>query len=269
MSLAIKFGDENDPNSLSGAVYFDAVTNYMRNLSGKVTEHPIEVGAFIVDHFVSDSPKYSISGVLSHIDFTSIPAIPGMMNVGGIPIINPNSIPSKVSVSDSTSNIAKYLPDFISQYIDRTNPEILGDVSSRTNHSEGVYEILKTIMSGVRYNDERRRFENRMTLITLFDIDGTTAINPVSDLVMVKFSTRETPDVVDALVFDMELQQVSFVESSKTTAPKPRPKSQTAKKVSKCADKGVKTPTSTSSGSDAFTKSIENNQNYLKSLGLK
>ena len=74
MSLALKFGDlQAGGSDIKGIIYFDAVTVYTKDYSGKVTSHPIEAGASISDHFVSDNPKFKISGVLSHVDWSPVP----------------------------------------------------------------------------------------------------------------------------------------------------------------------------------------------------
>lgn len=256
MSLALKFGDENEEGSVSGAIYFDAVTSYTRNLGGKVSEHPLEAGAFITDHYFSQQPTYNISGIISHIDFTSYPTYNSSVDIDGAEIINKNNMPGNVSVTDNESRLIKFLPDFVKQFTESTILEITGDELERINHSDKIYGMIKDILTGMYYNEERDKFENRMTLMTLFEMDGNNAVNPVKDLVMVKFTTKETPDMSGALIFDMELREINFVDTRKTTAPKTRPRSTEGNRCSSKEDKGNVAPSDGDKAKDKASKNV-------------
>ena len=42
MSLAVRWGDPNNPEEPSGYIYLDAVTNYSQDYRGQVTKHPVD-----------------------------------------------------------------------------------------------------------------------------------------------------------------------------------------------------------------------------------
>ena len=156
-------------------------------------------------------------------------------------------MPGNITITDNTSFIDKFLPDFIQQFRESTTLVVKGDEDERINHSDKVYAFIKKLLSGVYFNNERGKFENRMTLITLFEMDGINPVNPVTNLVMTKFSTKETPDSSGALIFDIELKEINFVELKKTDAPKTKPKSTVSRKTSPKDDKGSCSPSTPSS----------------------
>src|SRR5690606_29729368 len=112
MSLAIKFGDSTDQTSLSGAIYFDVVTQYNKNLGGRVTEHPIEAGASITDHYIFKNPVYSISGVISHIDFSPIASL---LDLDGDPVMNNQTPPQPLVVNDLGAGLERFIPGVVGQ----------------------------------------------------------------------------------------------------------------------------------------------------------
>ena len=62
MSIALQWGDAESDQFVF--VYLDAVTSYKEDHQVKVTEHPIDGGANIADHFVKSNPRVIISGVI-------------------------------------------------------------------------------------------------------------------------------------------------------------------------------------------------------------
>lgn len=235
MSLAIKFGDSTDPNSVSGVLYVDAVTKYDKTYGGKVTEHPIEAGASISDHYISSNPKFKITGVFSSVDFSSIPS---QLSLDGERVSNSNFAPSAISVSDVGSKLLKYIPDVISQFMGGTGSSILSDSSSRKNYKMDIEMMMEKILTGLYYNENRKKWENRMTITTLFEMEGNIPTNSITDLVITSFSVSEDSDSGDALFFDMSLEQVKFVTLEKAEAPKAAKKSSTARSTADAKNKG-------------------------------
>lgn len=242
MSLAIKFGDDTDKSSLSGAIYFDVVTSYKKSLAGKVTSHPIEAGASISDHFISENQKFSISGVITSVDFSSIPGMLKITDPDDFDKINANVRPQAVMVSSGITSLAQFLPDVVTQFLGNTLPSVVVDPTPRINYKQQIESFMKDLLTGLYYNEGRGKWENRMTLATLFDIEGNTAVNPIDNLVVTSFSVNEDADTGDSLEFDMSLEKVMFVTLEKAEAPKALPSSKTAKATA---------PKETKSGADA------------------
>lgn len=235
MSLAIKFGDSTDVNSVAGAIYFDAVTNYNKKHSGKVTEHPIEAGAMVSDHYVSNNPIVKISGVVSHVDLSSASEY---VYLDGEPVINQKSQPVAVRVSNIGSVLKNYIPGVVSQFLPNLLPDVIAASSESVNHKDSIEMLLRELLSGLYYNEQRKRWENRMTTTTLYEIDGVTP-NPVfTDLIITDFTVDESVDTGDALVFELTGEKVRFVTLEKAEAPKPAPKSPTERATSDNKNKG-------------------------------
>lgn len=222
MSLAIKFGDSSDTSSLSGVIYFNAVLQYDKSLTGKVTEHPIEAGSHVSDHYISQNPKYKLNGVISSVDFSIIPSL---LSVDGEFPMNVNPVPSEVTINDIGSGLSRFIPDTVGQFLGFTTPNVIIDQSERKNYKTDVEFFMKDLMTGLYWNQDRGKWENKMTLCTLFDIDGITAINPITDLVVTSFNVKEDADSWSDLYFDISLEQVQFVTLEQAEAPKTAPKS--------------------------------------------
>lgn len=237
MTIAIKFGDSKDPKSISGVIYFDAVTKYDKKYGGKTTSHPLEVGASITDHYISDNKKYKVEGVVSHVDFSPIPT---MVTLEEDPVTNKNNPPIPVQVVGGGNLIDMLMPDVISQFLGANIPEVIMDESERVNFRDMVEDTLERILHGVYYNEEEERLENRMTLITLFEMEGS-GVNPtktIQDLVITNFEIKEDPETGDALFFQMDMEQVSYVMLKDAEAPEPAQGSKESRTTSGTKDNG-------------------------------
>lgn len=232
MSLVIKFGDSKNPNSISGAIYFDAVTRYGRDYSGKVTEHPLEAGAQITDHYISNNPKFSISGVISSVDFSNIPS---QLSIDGEGVINNNAQPAAVSVKDM-SGVKKFLPDVAAQFFGKKKPEVTMDMNQRVNYKYMIEDFLAEILSGLQWNPKRQKLENKMTLAVLYEMVLGIPARPLRDLVCTSVNIDEDEETGDALILTVTFEQVMFVKSNTAKAP-PKPK---GKKATDTKDKGNK-----------------------------
>lgn len=217
MSLAIKFGDDTDPNQLSGFIYFDVVTKYSKQLSGKVTSHPLDAGAKITDHYVSENPKYTIVGVISSADISGIPR---KINVDGETPLNAGFQPGPVVVNDSFSGVLNFAPNTANQFL-QSNQESVGvDTTQRTDYNRQINALMEAVMTGLVYDDQAKKLKNRMTLITLYEFMNEILWAEADDLVLTGFSFEEDADSGNGLFVTMQLEQVSFVTLQKTELPK-------------------------------------------------
>lgn len=234
MSLAIKFGDPQREDTVSGVLFFDAVTNYNRSKSGKVTEHPLESGALITDHFISDNPKIEIKGVFSHVDFSPTPSI---LDVGGDPVLNQNNPPS-ASYINSGGLVERFLPSSVNQFLTLGDSSVVIDRSSRTNFNREIEELMYQLINGVRWVEERGRWELNTTTATLYEVERNTATNPIGDLVLTSFKVDEDAESGDALFFSMELDQVMFVTKQDAQAPNVNSSTEDGRKQTNTSNKG-------------------------------
>ncbi len=217
MSLAIKFGDNQDPNQLSGFIYFDVVTKFSKQLTGKVTSHPLDAGAKITDHYVSENPKYTIVGVISSADISGIPE---RISVDGESPLNTSFQPEPIVINDSFSGVLNFLPNTTSQFLP-SNPETVSvDSTQRTDYNRQVNSLIETLMSGLVYSEQDKKLRNRMTLITLYEFLNEILFAEADNLVMTGFTFDEDADSGNGLFVTMQLEQVSFVTLQKTELPK-------------------------------------------------
>ena len=236
MSLALKFGDIADPTALSGVIYFDAVTSYTRDFSGRVTSHPIEAGASITDHFISNNPTINFSCVISSVDIT---AISNRLMVDGETPMNASPQPTVVSIGNLGGLIREMTPGVISQFFPRLLPSVNMDRNSREDFGPSISKFLEEILSGLQFNAERKRWENRMVTATLYEIEGGVPINPLEDLVITKFVKREDENTGDAFFADITLEKVNFVTLEVAEAPKVEKGTPTSRKTGDTKNKGT------------------------------
>jgi hypothetical protein len=217
MSLAIKFGDNNDPDQLSGFIYFDVVTKYSKQLSGKVTAHPLDAGANITDHYISENPKYNLVGVISSADISGIPS---RISVDGESPLNVNPQSGAVIVNDSFFGVLSFIPDSGSQFMPSRPESVSIDSTQRTDYKDQINTLIAKLMTGLVYNEQEKKLRNRMTLITLYEFVDDILTIESEDLVMTGCSFEEDPDTGTGLFVTMSLEQVSFVTLEKTELPK-------------------------------------------------
>jgi hypothetical protein len=255
MSLAIKFGDITNPSSISGAIYFDAVTEYKRQYSGRVTEHPIEAGASVSDHFISANPKISIDGVISSVDFSYIPSL---LSLDGTGVVNNNGQPDAISVG-GMGGLRQFLPNVISQFLPTLSPTVNVDTSGRNDHRAAVETLMKDLINGLYLNQDRQKWENRMTPTTLYEVYGIS-VNPfMEDLIVTKFSIEESVENGDGLWFSMEMEQVRFVTLESAEAPSPAQGSKTQRQTTPQKDKGNAPSTTTSATTPSKPRDVLGN----------
>lgn len=235
MSLALKFGDVADPSSLSGVIYFDAVTSYTRDFSGRVTSHPIEAGASITDHFISNNPVVTFSCIISSVDLTSLGE---RLQIDGVPPMNISRQPTPVSIGNLGGILKEMTPGVISQFFPRVLPVIQMDQANREDFGPAVAHFLEEVLTSLQFNAERKRWENRMVTATLYEIENGVPIRPMEDLVLTKFSKREDENTGDAFVADLTLEKVNFVTLEEAEVPKVEKGTPTARKTGKTKDKG-------------------------------
>lgn len=208
MSLAIEWGDEDSDQS--AFIYFDAVTSYRSSYKGKVTEHPIDSGANIADHFVKTNPRFTISGVITGADISV--GNEDLTNEDGDSPINTKAAPDAVSVDSPGSSLNAFLPESITQFFAPQEPSIPLDGNESVDSVEDVKNAMTNLMAGEKYNEISKTFTNSMQLLKLHEYEGTTIRATHTDLVMVGLDFSEDPDSGDALYCDVILEQIRFAE---------------------------------------------------------
>lgn len=215
MSIAIEWGDEDSDQS--AFVYFDAVTSYKTSYRGKVTEHPIDSGANIADHFVKENPRIMISGVITGADITV--GNENIANEDGDSPINVRAAPDAVVVDTSSSKLNSLLPASITQFFTPQEPSITFSGNAAVDAVEKVKNAMANLMAGERYNEISKTFINSMQLLKLYEYDGSVIRSITEDLVMVGLDFSEDADSGDALYCEITLEQIRFAKGKVAELP--------------------------------------------------
>lgn len=233
MTIAIKFGDTANKTSITGVIYLDVVTSYRRQYGGKVTEHPLEAGASITDHYIANNKKFNIDGVITGVDFSTFDS---NFTIDGETIFNRNENRTPVSIPD-TPLIDKFIPDVIQQFISQSSPTPVLSGTAK-NYNKEIEQGFSTILHGLYYNEDRKKWENRMTLVTLYELEGSAIVNTIENLAVTSFTVTEDAQSGEGLNFSMTLEQVTFVKLENAEAPSPAPGSRTARATTEKTNTG-------------------------------
>lgn len=219
MSLGLKWGDPQNLDEPSGFIYLDAVTAYSQDYKGQVSKHPVDSGASITDHFIKENPIFTISGIVSGTDLSGIPFT--ITDQEGNRPINAQEQPISISLNSSSSGLLQYLPDSIGQFLSLSGPtvEIFGNTRTDLTYEIVVKDLLKGVLSGIKYNPTKDKVESHIQIIDLYEFDKTNIRDIISDLVITSFRVREDQDTGDALFLDLVLEQVTFATLEKVEIP--------------------------------------------------
>lgn len=213
MSLALRWDDENG----GGMLYFNAVTSYTQDYSGKVSQHPIDAGGVITDHYIKANPRFKIGAVITGIDISTgnylIEDLDGNIPYNVDPPVNPVSVNST-----DQSVLQKFIPDSIGQFLSDDAPEVVMD-GARTDLLEHIRRILIKLTSGEIFDAATGQYVPNIQVLNLFEYDGYKITRIVSRLVMTNVTFRETPDTGYALYCDFSFEQVTFANLKQTTIP--------------------------------------------------
>jgi len=206
MSLAIEWGDPDSDQALF--IYFDAVTSYKTEYRGKVTEHPIDGGSTITDHFVKINPRINISGVITGADISQ--GRENITNESDESPINAKAAPQAVDVNTSTSQLNSLLPENIGQLFSPQDPEITFDPFPDVDLVEEIKQGMVNLISGEKFNEISNTVTNNMQLLKLYEYDGTVIRAILENLVAVNITFQEDANSGDALYCDITLEQIRF-----------------------------------------------------------
>lgn len=233
MSLIVKIGDLDAP--VNGVVFLDAVTSYDRSYSGRVSSHPLENGVSVSDHFSGDNPKFTISGVISGVDLSPLPAL---LDVEGEPVLNVNQSPNAVEINDLTSSWRRFVPDSIDQFIPNTQPTVITDQAARQDFKEEIEALFEKVIDSVYFNEGRNRWENRATLVTLIETEGINLGRSTGNLIITNFRVKEDPNTGESMTLDLTFERVRFATVESAEAPKPQSGTRASKQAQSTKDKG-------------------------------
>ncbi len=245
MSLAIRWGSNDEPDKPSGFIYFDVVTSYTQEYRGQVTKHPVDRGASITDHFIKENPVYNVSGVITGVDISPIPALI-RDSENNIPV-NAKQQPDALEVVQEDVGLLKFLPDSIGQFLNFGKPSIkVMDTSLRIDATQISKNLIIKLLDGYIFNESTGNFESYIQTVSLYEFTGTVVGSITHDLVITSFKVREDESTGEGLYFDATLERVTFVTLERAEIPSDVVNAAKPKNKGK-ADSTVK-PTDTADG---------------------
>ena len=230
MTIAMKIGD--DTSAIRGLLYFDVVTSFNETRSGSATSFPLDVGVSVSDHYIAKNPTYQLRGILSNVDISGLSS--GFKVENASPM-NAHAQPRTPAILDFSVGTSKLLPGAASQFYKTAIPEVIGGGNNAPSQ-EQIKDVLRELMTGVQYSQNLKRYQNKMTLITLYELDGASIKTQHGDLVLTSFSIDEDENTGDCIPLNLSFEKVRFVTVEKVTP-------STSKATKKTANKGVKKPT--------------------------
>ena len=262
MSLAIRWGEREDPNG--GFIYFDAVKSYSQDYSGKVTQHPIDSGASITDHFVKNNSRFTVSAVITGVDISTGTYL--IQDLAGLSPYNSNEAPNAVSVNSTDNSVlSKLIPNSIGQFLSDSTPDVIMD-GSRADLLDTIRDAMIGLTSGTILNEQTGQFDSNIQLVRLYEYRGTLINRILNNLVITNIRFNEDANTGYALYCDITFEQVTFAFLKKTDIPKDvqqpvKKKASTKKSIGKC-DSTVKDTTATDNTDpqgkkDAVDSSVE------------
>ena len=210
MSLAIRFGDDEDVESPQGMIYFDAVTKYSQSLKGSLTSHAIGSGGKISDHFIRENPVYSFSGIVTAADI-SIGKVYLTDEFGYYPDNADQTDLEPVRIKDNGNALISFLPDVVSSFFVDPAPSIKVDTRERQMSLRGVKRSLEALLE-----------KDGISFVTLLEFKGKVLDKDgvIPMLVVTSLSFNEDENSGDALYVDITLEKPTIVELMNTSISK-------------------------------------------------
>lgn len=189
-------------NQSGDFIYLDVVTQYSRNFSSQVSQHPVDGSGTVSDHVITQNPKYQIVGNITGADFNS--GKPDLTSedrsfMGISQIVVESDIASVIEVSYE-KNPLTLLPDIAGQFFLDTLPEIknLSEGRDAIYSEQLLFEVLK-------------KFQTRKEKLVLYDFDNDILSGePVGDIFITNLAVNESATTGDALAFDITLEKVTI-----------------------------------------------------------
>lgn len=207
MSLAIEWGGGVD-TTRTLFVYFDAVTSYSKEYKGKITEHPIDGGSSIADHFIRYNPKITFTGIVSGADIYNNS---GLSNKEGVRPKNTKAAPNAVAVNSATGDV---LPTSLSQLFSPRTPSSRLDDPTDSDVVGEVKQAIEEMVAGENLGEAASTSKQKIRLANLYEYyEGNQPKSKITNLVATSVLFKEDADSGDALVCEITLERLTFTSS--------------------------------------------------------
>lgn len=233
-------------------IWLDAVLSFQESYSSSVTKHQIESGSSISDHTIRNNPTFSLSGVVSAVEFNGGPnaievfgRTPDWLGVGVD--FGADFEPGYVHIGTALSNpLMKLLPDSLRQYIGSdSTPNVEMGISVGGTSLKEIKDVLVAMNRGfTKYDEKRKIYYNDIELLTLVEFDSSmNFVQGFYNCICTGVTFTQDPESGDAIYPQMSFEGVRFVQLTKTVLPASVVNSLKPKAADK-AQKGAETPKS-------------------------
>lgn len=213
MSLAIRVGNSEDKEVLSGLFYVNATERYEITYQNRVTKHPLDSGASIGDHVVMENPVFTIQGVISGVD-VDLTYSQVYEEVLGDKPMNVRSSQTQTTITKDDNKFAKFIPDIVGQFLKSGgyNIQFSGSGEDADTLQRSVLDLVVNTMTKITYNKTRNRYFNSVVPVTLYELgEKKDLVKAHRDLVITSFNIKEDAESGAALFFNMTLEQFRSV----------------------------------------------------------
>ncbi len=188
-------------------LWLDAVIGIGEQYVGSLTNHPIESGATITDHFILSNDTLSLTAVVSNYDF-----LIGRNTVGdltGVIVTSSQEATPVVVNYNSPGVLSKVVPEAISNLVSPSLPEAVFATRGEVSNEETIKAFLKIL-------------QKRAEIVSILGFDetkGFVLVEDYTDFVITNLSFSRSPDDIDALVFSCSFEKPKFVSTQRAAVP--------------------------------------------------
>lgn len=207
MTVAIK-------RSNGTLIWFDAVLEYSKNYSAQISSHRLESGRLITDNRSVGNAEFSLSGVISDVDFNAQRPIISRADADSVGItnttfVNNQEIPTdNIVIKSGDGALTRLLPESITQFLDDKPPSI--------NIVEEVSRQISDLYLEQVFTDMHDAGE----LFTLIEFNGNKIRGQLIENCLIKnLSFKFDADSGEALWPVFQIEQVRFATSASVTLP--------------------------------------------------
>lgn len=259
-------------------IWLDAVLSFQESYSSAVTKHQIESGSSITDHTIRNNPTFSLSGVVSAVEFNGgvsalevFAATPAWMEVSTD--FGADLEPGYVQIGTSLSNpLIKLLPDSLRQFVGGDDtPDVAMGTSSGSTSLKEIKDVLVALNTGfTKYDETKKKYYTDIELLTLVEFNSKLEfVQGYYNCICTGVSFSQDPESGDAIYPQMSFEGVRFVTLTQTKLPDSVSK-QVKTKSSDKVQKGGANPkaSGTTAVSDATQGPVVARSGLAKSQGL-
>lgn len=222
-------------------IWFDAILSYNTTRSGEVTEHPIERGGVVADHFTLNNPTFALSGVISdadwNIDRLTTEALDSIQdynepNTGVVHILNnaPQETPAEIQYKENP--LTRFVPEAAQGFLEQNAPVVVMEESYKYRTAEQMKRYLTAM-----------HMDKEEFMIVEFTENKATDLHRHCFITNLSF-TVDPDSGIEAIWPNLQIKSVKWVDSALVKVPK-RVSDKMKKKVEPKQNKGAQTGTKT------------------------